>query len=80
MQDQLERHAVGMTIVHLSIVVVYGLSKNVKNAARTRTVNLKLLTTCTAYLINANEEAKHCMEIKKFIHYFDLGPNLFLKS
>merc|ERR1712055_660001 len=61
-QDQLKRRAVRITIVHLGIVVVYGVSKNVMNGmhpARTHTVNLKPLTTCTAYLINANEEGKN---------------------
>ena len=72
MRDQLERHVAGISIVHLSNVVVYGLSKNAKNAARTRFVNPKALTTCTANSINANEEEKLCTVVKK--NYIMLLP------
>ena len=69
-----------MANVHLGIVVLYGRldSKNVKNPARTRIVNLKPLTTCSAYLINANEDVK-LLGCSKPLFDFDLTPNHLLK-
>ena len=71
--NQLELRAARIPIVHLDIAVVSGLSKNenAKNAAITHTVITMELPRCAAYLINANEQGKECMVVKKYL-YFDL--------